>query len=344
MKKLQEATRQGCPDLSLEQRQEIFRLRAAGYSMREVAEVVDCAKSSVWETINHKSLKRRHPRLPWYVQGKIVHDAVRQNRGRPRERSWGLKNEAMRQYVIEKLKDKLSPMSISIQIEKDRPGLSISHESVYQYIYKIDRTLLHYLTRHGKTKRNKRASGQSSRQKAAEVEKRWIDQRMHAANNRLELGHLESDFIVSAKKGKSCLLVAVDRKARRIRLRKTVNREADTTRRTLFNIFRDLPQQIRKSLTVDNDPAHNDLPLLEPIFPEEALRVFFCIPYSAWQRGTVEAIIGILRRWFPKGTNFDDVSEQQIQYVEDWFNNRPMEVLNGKTPNEVFELELKKVA
>ena len=310
--------------------------------MQKIGDYVSCSKSTVWETLNHESLAHCHSKLPWYEKGKIVHQAVKNNRGCTRERSWGLKNEQTRQFVIEKLKDKYSPKNISREIGKIHPELSISHESIYQYIYKVDKTLLKYLIRHGKTKRNKRAAGQKSRLKVAEVEKRNIDQRSIGGNERIELGHLESDFIVSSKKGKSCLLVAVDRKTRRVCLKKTPNREADTARRVLFGILRDLPPNALKSLTVDNDPAHNHLPRLEPIFKEQALKVFFCAPYSSWQRGTVEAIIGILRRWWAKGTNFDHVSDEEIQYVENWFNNRPMEIFKGKSPNEMFEEELRK--
>ena len=345
MKRLSnQPSRKGCPDLSLQQRQEIFRLGDGGYSIQEIANSVDCSKSTVWWTLNHNILKKSHARLPWYEKAKIVDDAIKINRGRPRERSWGLKNEQTRQYVIDKLKDKFSPKSIHFSIRQDRPGLSISHESIYQYIYKFDRSLLRYLTRHGKTKRNKRASGRKSRLRKAEIEKRRIDQRAKEANDRTEAGHLESDFVVSGKKGKSCLLVVVDRRMRRIRLRKTPNREAEVTRQTLFAILRDLPLGFRRSLTIDNDTAHNNLPMLEPAFKEDGLLVFFCFPYCAWQRGTVEAINGIIRRWFPKGTNFDDISDEQIQYVENWFNNRPMETLDGKTPNQMLQEELKKAA
>ena len=259
------STREGRKDLSLQERQEIFRLREHGKSMQEIAEKVECSKSTVSTSLNHSSLSTSHKKLPWYEKGKIVHEATKRNRGRPRSKGWGLKNERIRRYVVEKLKDKLSPMSIHLSLKGNSKDFSISHEAIYLYIYNQDRTLLKYLTKAGQTKRNKRASGQSSRLRAAEIDKRRLEQRPTEANERVEL---------------------------------------------------------------------------EPVFKEEELKVFFCDPYSPWQRGTVEAIIGILRRWFPKGTNFDDVSEQKVEYVEAWFNNRPMEVLNGETPNEVFYQEL----
>lgn len=336
------ASRQGCRDLSLTQTQEIFRMRGVSKTMREIGKIVSCSCSTVSDVLNDPSLREKHPRLPWYEKGKIVYEAKKKRRGAPRSKRYGLKeDEKIRRFVVDNLEDKLSPKSIALKIKKKLPGKSISHESIYQYIYHHDRSLIKYLTRAGKTKRNNRANPQKSRLREAEkIEKKNIEQRSEAGNNREELGHVESDFIVSSRGGKSCLLVAVDRKARKIALRKTPNREADTARRTLFQVCSNTFKRVLNSLTIDNDPAHNHLPMLEKVFKEEELKVFFCDPYSPWQRGTVEAIIGILRRWFPKGTNFDDISEEQIRYVENWFNERPMEVLQGRTPNEVFEQEL----
>jgi IS30 family transposase len=152
--------------------------------------------------------------------------------------------------------------------------------------------------------------------------------------------------MVSARGGKSNLLALVDRKSRKVSLQKTLNREANTTRRALFQLLREELDSggVVSTLTVDNDTAYNHLPLLEPVFTKEKLEVYFCYPYKAWERGSVEAILGILRRWFPRGTSFDDVSEEKIAYVEKWFNNRPMEVLDGKTPNEVHYMQLEMAA
>ena len=116
MEKLRnQSSRRDCPDLSLQQRQEVFRLRKAKYSMQKIGENVGCSKSTVSKTLNHKSLKEHHSNLPWYEKGRIVHEAVKKNRGRPRERNWGLKNEQTRSFVIAKLKDKYSPKSISLE-------------------------------------------------------------------------------------------------------------------------------------------------------------------------------------------------------------------------------------
>jgi len=64
------------------------------------------------------------------------------------------------------------------------------------------------------------------------------------------------------------------------------------------------------------------------------MQSYFCKPYHAWEKSTVENINGLIRRFFPKGTNFDNITDEQIQYVENWINNRPMKILGFKTPNQ----------
>ena len=337
-------SRKNCSDLSWEERQELYRLRNEGYGIREIARRLSRAPSTISVELARHRRERGWFALPWYEKARRAHDAASQRRGRPRRRDWGLKNEKIRRFVHTSLKDKLSPKSISFALPVSHPGERISHESIYQYIYNRERGLLKYLVRHGKTKRTGRASKQRSRMREAELSKKRVDKRPEPANARTQLGHYESDFIVSARGGKSCLLVLVDRKSRLVRLRKVASREADIARRTMFQLLHCLPSHARRSLTVDNDTAHVRLPNLEQVFRDDGFTVYWCNPYRAWERGTVEAVNGILRRWFPKGTSFDDISDQQIEYVERWFNRRPMNVLGGQSPAQVFEFELKAVA
>ena len=65
---------------------------------------------------------------------------------------------------------------------------------------------------------------------------------------------------------------------------------------------------------------------------------YFCKPYHSWEKGTVENINGLIRRFFPKGTDFDTISEEEIAYVEDWINNRPMKILHYMRPKQIFQL------
>ena len=346
MKKLKESSRSGFPDKPLKIRQEIFRLRECGRTIQEIAEILKCSKSTVSNTLNHESLKRVSSRLPWYEKGKIVAEAIKYSRGRPRSRQVTLKTQETLDSIVEYLKDKHSPQSASRKLKEEKPHLSISHEWIYQYIYRVDPTLLQYLDRRGRTVRNRKYQGRKTRAVRREVKevKNTIHERSIEGDQRLTLGHFESDFIVSCRGGKSCLLVFADRRSRKLNLRLLPNREAETARQSIFGILNGMKSIKPKSLTVDNDTAHNNLRYLEPIFKDSDLKILFCDPYKAWQRGTIEAINGILRRWFPKGTNFDLVTKDQVEYVEKWFNARPMKALGWISPNKAEEIELQKAA
>ena len=94
-----------------------------------------------------------------------------------------------------------------------------------------------------------------------------------------------------------------------------------------------------KSITYDNGLEFSKHEKINKIFN---ISSYFCKPYHSWEKGTVENINGLIRRFFPKGTNFDKVSIKEIKYVENWINNRPMKVLGFKTPNEKFN-EISKI-
>jgi len=333
MKKIKKlGTRLGAKDLTLDQIYEIFRLRDAKYSFRKLAGYVKCSASRACEVYNHEVLTKTTKKLPWYEKAVIVNQAIKANRGRPREKHHKLQKDAeLLEFVIKELKNKKSPKTIAYSIKDNFPDKTLCAESIYDYIYRFNKKLTKYLVNYKKIKRNKRASSRKSR--LLEVKKRNIEQRSNKANNREEPNHAEGDCIVSCRGGKSCIVVGVDRLRRKIWLIRTPNREAETLRKAYFGIIK---QAGFKSLTIDNDPAHNSLPELEKVFSE--LKVFFCNPYSPWARGTVEAIIGILRRWWPKGTNFDDITDEQVHYVLNWFNNRHSEVLDGLTPNQAAKL------
>jgi IS30 family transposase len=101
----------------------------------------------------------------------------------------------------------------------------------------------------------------------------------------------------------------------------------------MIDIFTDIPQNLRKTITLDNGTEFTGW---QKVKKELSIDCYFTHPYSSWEKGTVERMNGFIRRFFPKGTDFNFVTDKQIQDTEDWINNRPMTCLNFKTPNEVF--------
>jgi len=326
-------------DLSREERQSIYKLREAMLGIREIARRMGRNPSTISREFKRAPESKAWGFMRWYDRASQAQEAAEKRRRKSRFRERRLKNDSIRLYVYEKLNKKWTPERISKRIAKDLPGESVSYETIYQFIYKVDRELIRYLPRRKQSRCTNRATGRKSRKCTNEDKKKRIDKRAESANIRSELGHNESDLIVSGKRGKSCLCVLVDRRARRVRIRKVKNREANTVRQCIFQIMQDLPPFCRRSLTVDNGSEHAELSLLEPIYKSDDFSVYYCYPYRAWERGTVENFNGLIRRWFPKGTNFDFVTDEQVAEVEEWINNLPFKCLGGLTPNEVFAAE-----
>ena len=178
-----------------------------------------------------------------------------------------------------------------------------------------------------------------------------------SANLRNEFGHFEADSIEGIRtrnviingngnnnsnndnsnnnkqKRHSCLTVLVDRKTRLTKIKKTASKTAQATTKSIVTALKPYSNTI-KSITYDNGLEFSQHEEINKILN---IKSYFCKPYASYEKGTVENINGLIRRFFPKGTDFDTITEEEIQYVEDWINNRPMKVLNYMTPNEKYQ-------
>ena len=241
-----------------------------------------------------------------------------------------MSNPAIYNYVLEKLKDKQSPHIIQNNIRKDI-GLEIGKDAIYEYIWRFHPDWKKYLTRQKKYKyKNKKGKKQMTIENKIN-----ISERSEKANKRQEFGHFEADTIFSCKGSKSALLVIVDRLTRRTKIKKLERKSAALTSSSIvFALKSEYKSSQIYSITYDNGcefAGHEDVNKMLHC------KSYFCNPYHSWEKGTVENINGLIRRFLPKGTDFDTISEEYIQYTENWINNRSMKILNWKSPNEVFK-------
>ena len=235
-------------------------------------------------------------------------------------------------YIIIKLHLGWSPETISWRME-ERWIWSISPEAIYQFIYNKDFKYLK-LWEYLPLKRKKRKTKSWRWIKRSNIPNRIsISQRPIEAKFRDVAGYWESDTIEWHKK-KSCLHVSVERATRLVRIRKIDRKKALYTTNAMIEIFSNVPKEMLKWDTPDN---WSEFTKWEIVSNELGIPFFFTHPYSSWEKGTVERINWFIRKFFPKWTNFDLVSNEEIQYVEDWINNRPMTCLKFKTPNEKFQ-------
>lgn len=309
--------------LTSEEREKISVLTAKGYSIREIATVLGRSPSTVSRefkretTVMHKGC--------YYAVSTIENLRKKQlNTRKPRI----CDNLKIRNYIIKKLELGWSPEIIANTIFDDI-GYSIGKDAIYDFIYKGNNHLSKYLTRQhlGRKKQKKNRTKRTLIPNRVDIDFRPIE-----ADERKEIGHFECDTVVSFRGSKSALLVIADRVSRYTYIKrldqKTSEQASSVLKATLFPY-----KNLAKTITYDNGC---EFTWHEKVNSHLEVQSYFCKPYHSWEKGTVENINGLIRRFFPKGTDFDTITDEQIKYVEDWINNRPMKVLGYKTPYQVF--------
>jgi len=320
--------------LTIEDREKIQELLWQNTSVREIARVIGRSPSSVTREINRNiPLKRSYrPRL--------ANERALKKR-KCRGRKLRLKNTFIRRYVVSQLKAGLSPEQISGRLHRDHPDQSISTEAIYQYIYShvyregygLMKPGYHDLRPYLKRRHKRRApQGMRQAQRVFRPKGPCIDDRPKEVQTRKVIGHWEGDSIIS-RKSKVALNTLVERKTGLVFITRIPNTTAMKTKEAVVERLKVLPTEIRKTLTVDNGSENAEYALIQK---ELEMDCFFAHPYHSWERGTNENTNGLIRWYFPKGTDFATIPDEEIRAVEIALNNRPRKRLGWLSPLEVF--------
>ncbi len=243
-------------------------------------------------------------------------------------------------FVYRGLLSGWSPEQISGRLKLKYPNdpiMTISYEAIYMHIYahsqaRLNRKLIALLP-YKKTQR-RRANAKSKRGVKIK-DQTSIDDRPKHIENRKEIGHWEGDLVIG-KAQQSAIGTLVERKARYTFIVKLKNRKSATVRKGFAKEFNQINKLFTKTLTYDNGM---EMAEHKQFSNHTGMPVYFAHPYSSWERGTNENTNGLIRRFFPKGTDFKKVTEKQLKIVQEKLNNRPRKVLGYKTPNEIFKTE-----
>lgn len=312
--------------LSRIERGKIMSLKTWGLSVSQVARELGRDKS----TISRELRRNRQLLVEYYLDESAQARADR--RRTLASQGYRLKNRRIRSYVEGKLRGGWSPEIIAGRIRLDLPGCSISHEAIYQYIYHLDEPkrgeYIKYLHLSHRKRRNR--SSTKGPRKSRIPNRISIDERPAAVEGRRQPGHWEGDSIVSSRNSVG-LYSLVERKTRLVKLVRVWGRDGKRTAAAIISRLGPLPKKGRRTLTMDNGFEHTRH---EWITAAIGILCYFCDPYSAWQRGTNENRNGMVRRYFPKGTDFSRLTKAEIRRVESTINNRPMKCLGYRTPKE----------
>lgn len=251
------------------------------------------------------------------------------------------KHKALKMYVYRGLIEKYSPEQIAGRIKVRYPNdtiMSISYEAIYTHIYncnkgKLKRKLIALLL-YSTTKRRSRKGFKTNRQRIKDATS--IDDRPSHIELREEPGHWEGDLVIGPKQA-SAIGTLVERKTRFVHIVKLKNRKSATVTKAFKKPLNKMNLTFRKTMTYDNGM---EMANHKWFTRQTSMKVYFAHPYSSWERGTNENTNGLIRRFFPKSTDFNKVSEQQLKIVQDKLNNRPRKVLGFYTPNEMMQREL----
>jgi transposase, IS30 family len=314
----------------LKEREAISNGLATGLSSREIAGRIGRHHSCVSQEIKKNGGRDNYSAAD-------AHDRATELRARPKAR----KLESFRRLhdaVNDGLKQKWSPQQISKRLEVEYPDdeeMRVSHETIYESLYLQARgelrTELRLALRTGRARRVPRDRTQAAKGQISGMIN--ISERPPDASDRAVPGNLEGDLIIG-KGGKSQIATLVDRKSRfTILVRIPYDRTADRVAALLAGKMEALPEFLRNSITWDQGKEmarHADFTV------RTGIPVYFCDPHSPWQRGTNENTNGLLRQYFPKGTDLSLHSQAELDTVAMELNGRPRKTLGWKKPIEVY--------
>jgi IS30 family transposase len=304
--------------LTQTQRYQIYALKKMGHNQTAIANCLGVNKSTISRELGRNRGQRG------YRPKQAHRKALRRHREKAQPRiaaeTWAI--------VEEKLRLDWSPEQISGWLKKNQQD-QVSHESIYQYVYADKRAGgdLHQHLRCQK-KRRKRYGGRDRRGKIPN--RTSIESRPEIVEQRCRIGDWEGDTIIG--RDGQAIVTLVERKSRYTLMEKIECRTAQATEEAIIRMLQPIILYIL-TLTFDNGKefAHH-----EKIAQQLQAKVFFAHPYASWERGTNENTNGLIRQYFPKGTDFSSITNEQIVFVKERLNDRPRKCLDFLTPAMVF--------
>ncbi len=306
--------------LTLVKRYQILTLIKERYNQKDIALKISVHPSTISRELKPFKNTEYNPEEA-HIQAKLKHIK------KPKRKAM---NNQIEKYIRQKLKEDWSPEQIVGRMKKDT-SLTISHETIYQFIYKnkTNGGILYKHLRH----RNKKYHNRSNKYQKRQIiqDRVSIDKRAKIADKKTEIGHWEIDTVIG-KDHKGAILTIVDKASKFLLIKNLGSKHADITSQATIDLLHSI-KAITHTITADNG---TEFASHKKVSKALDIKYYFCDPYSSWQRGLNEHTNGLIRQYIPKKSSFDNISQEEIVTIANKLNHRPRKSLGYKTPFEVF--------
>jgi transposase, IS30 family len=321
------------PHLTRSKRDQLDALHRAGHTQQEIADLICCDQSTVSRELKQGSPPVRHRYQAHKAQERAE---ARRQHAYVSLRRWH-DNPEMLEHVLAELHDGKSPDQIAGRMKQQGWKKTVSHQSIYAYIERDKENggdLYTFLRYQGK-KHKWRGMGGDDRGKIPN--RKGIEERPTIVNEKGRSGDWESDLVVSGMQGKGAVATFVERTCMYLRAILVLDKSADEMVRASSDALGDIPEELRLTMTHDNG---KEISKHEEITENLKIVVYCARTYKSCDRGLNECMNRELRRFFPKGTDFSQKTQADIDVAVEWLNNCPRRSLQYRTPQEVFAEKL----
>jgi len=291
------------------------------YSYREISYALGRSVSNISNEINNNSVKETYD--PDKAQQKTY---VRRHNASYRGKKI-VNHQVLKKFIEKNLLDEQSPEAIAGRIRNHEKHLpDVSKDTIYRFLRSPYGKIIGL--------KLKKRKYRKKRPKIKELKDRvFIDKRPKIIENRGRVGDVEGDFVVSGKGGKGVLLGVVDRRLRFTFLEIIHNVTIDEVHKSFKKIKKRFPEM--RTLTIDNDILFQMHKTLEKLLN---VKIYFCDPYSSWQKGSIENRNKIIRKHIPKGSDLSQYDVDEIKAIENYLNDRYLKCLKYATPREKLKI------
>lgn len=322
--------------LSLDEREEISRMLFLGLSLRMISRFLRRHVSTISREV-HNSKGSRY----FYRAAKAQRTAFKNGEKRRLGKRKLLLNPKLAKVVQAKIRLFWSPEQIAQWLKQEyvESRMHVSAETIYAYLYVLPRgelkkELIKGLRQERRRRRRKHHKSTRGIGSMPLEDMLSIEERPKEVADRCIPGHWEGDLLIGGQKAQSAMGTLVERTTRTTLLVPLKGKSAKEVRRAFASEIKRLPEQMRLSLTYDQG---REMAEHKTFTKQTKVQVYFAHPQSPWERGTNENTNGLIRQFFPKGTNFNYISRKEIKHVQHLLNGRPRKVLGFQTPYEAMQ-------